>query len=801
MNKIKFLSCQIFLSAFCFLLLTSFCPIKIYDLFGPSISIPSLEYLSPPEKYYTPNPKDPHGNWIVYEGYYEPTQNRIWALDDSDVIFSPTNDWFQPLACWPQGGAMTTTGHYNLYWNETAAEGVTFECVKAFKYYPTSGVPASGHFTLDLSVKQARFSVIPPNADAPVVHWKPAETGNMLRAVHYPNDALILYLVQGGVFQGLEFNECEVNIKVPSGNTCEAETVDGIMRYQVTGKNGFDYLVYAPPTLTLNWSNGALISNGSYKGYLNVVCIPSNQLASVIDLLDSHARAIVVKAEGNFSANREDTFDYSFAYSCEDLLGLGQSPDPLILLMDHQVNKAKLVSNVSPTNLSLLCLKGNLKAYAGSAFEFKLPSAYHALSTDALPTPGITQKQALALIDNGVLDAGIDAATASPAPVLSIPYNKWVYQKALTLAYAQEVIAISGEQNKWGCKLDALHQSLIQGLNNLWKGSATFPERLDGKTIQEPTGIRLDQNWGTVVFFPDSYGSSINLNDYIVQYGYPLYALVLLDQYEEKAGIQARYLDQDSLVKPYKNRDLANLLAADIGQSGGDNFVNHRNLDFYEGHSWLSGLEKSLDGQNTESESEALLGSMSVVAWLEQIGADSELIQIAKNRWALETSAYHSYCQVDPKMSPYLPVASEFVTGHLVASMIWQNKITAETYWGSEWDRIIAADFMPASANLMDNYLGKALEEDPIVSKEYVDAIGDYISKNWETFDTTNPIQSVLIPLVARSAVDDPSAPLGLPESVQEKINDVTSGKLKFDEGTNVLLLAVIAMYAENMLD
>jgi len=805
MNQLKISFPKLFLGVSCILLLSSFLSMRFYDLFETPILIPSLEHITVPPKYYTPNPKDPKGDWILYEGYYTPTKNRLWvphhSTEDPDLVFVPTNDWFQTLASWPSGGVMSTTGYYDLSWKGTAESGVSFSCPKAFKYYPTPSVPASGHFTTDLSVKTGKFSILPPSTDAnPQVHWENAETGNMLRAVHYPDDALILYLVQGGVFQGAQYKNCKVNIQIPSGGKPKSTLVGGLTRHLVPGQNGFDYLVYSPASLNLSWVNQALTSDQPYTGYLNVVCVPSEQTTQVIDLLDKHARAVVVKAEGTFSANASDPYDYTFSYTCADLLGTNTQQDPLILLMNHHVNKAKLVSGQQPTDLSLLCLKGQLQAYAGSVFQFQFPASYHELSTDALPSPGITKDQAIALIHNQVLDRGLDAAISAAAPTLSIPYNKFLYQKALTLAYALEVIEASEQANQWQSKLDTLHQSLIQGLNNLWCGSSTFPEKLDGQVVQEPSGIRKDPNWGTIVFFPDSYGSAISLNDHIVQYGYPLYALVLLDQYEAKAGVQSKYLDQTSSVKPYTNRDLANMLAADIGQSGGDNFICHRNLDFYEGHSWLSGLGISNDGQNTESESEALLGSMSVVAWLEQTGADQQLIQIAKNRWALETTSYQSYWQVDPATTPYEPVSSEYVSDHLVASMVWQNKVTAETYWGLEWDRILACVFMPASANLMDNYLGRASDEHPMVSEKYVEQIADYVSTNWDTFDTENTIQSVLIPLVARSATDPSIGPLGLPKSVQDKIDDVKNGKTHFDAGTNELLLTVIAMYVQNAL-
>ena len=598
----------------------------------------------------------------------------------------------------------------------------------------------------------------------------------------------------------MQFQNIGVQVQIPSGKSLSFTAVRECNRYQVTDVNGFTYLIYTPASLELFWIEQALVSNQPYNGYINIVCIPSDQLPAVSDLLDSHARAVVVKAQGSFSTDPQSLYDYSFNYSCVDLLQLNEPGDPLILLMDHQINKAKLISNAQPTNLSLLCLKGLLPVYEGSVFQFKFADAYHQLSVNSLPSPGITQTQAIALIENQVLDRGLDAAISSQAPTLSIPYNKFLYQKALSLVYAQEVIAISGTSNLWQTKLDALHQSLIEGLNNLWQGTSTFPEKIDGKIVQQSTGLRKDGNWGSIVFFPDSYGSAISLNDHIVQYGYPLYALTLLDQYEIKSGSQSKYLDQNSVIDSYTNKDLGNFLAADMGQSGGDDFIYHRNLDFYEGHSWLSGLGASNDGQNTESESEALLGCMSIVAWLKQTGADPKLIQSSINRWALETTSYQSYWQVDPNSSPYKNVCSDYVVDHLVASMVWQNKITAETYWGLEWDRILGCVFMPASANLMDNFLGRASDSQPILSSNYAQSVSDYVSTNWNDFDKTNTIQSVLIPLVARCAKGDVCQPLGLPTFVQKMINDVKSGQIQFDPGTNELILTVIAMYAQNQL-
>jgi endoglucanase Acf2 len=787
----KNISKTLSLSVSCLLSLSSF----------QEIPTPSLDDISQPPTYYTPNPEDPTGNWIVYDGYYEPTANRIWTPRklSTNMTVMPTNDWFQTLATFPSGNVKSTTGYFTISWNGQSEEGISFSCPKAFQYFITPNVPLSGHFTANPSITPSNFSLIPTNPQKPQVRWEESDTGNMLRAVDYGTE--VAYITQGSVFQGVEFKNSSLQIKIPSGVSLQTTSLENLIKYEITGSDEFTYLIYAPKSLKLSFSKGLLSTESLYTGFINITCIPTEQYPGVSSLLDAHAGAVIINALAAFSSSATNAYNYSFRYETVDFSGQKSNLDPLILLMDHQINKAQLSSIQKATDLSLLTLKGKLVAYAGSEFQFTFPDSYLNLSTDALPSPSITQTQAEALIDQKVLDRGLIAATAAPAPTLSIPYNKFIYQKALTLKYAQEIITISQRENIWQTELNALHQSLIEAINNLWKGSSTFAEKINDKTVNEPTGIRKDDHWGSLVFFPDSYGSAINLNDHIVQYGYPLYSLTLLDQYEEKAGISSRFLDQASIISSYTNKDLGNLLAADIGQSGKGELLNHRNLDFYEGHSWLSGIEKSNDGQNTESESEALFGSMSIVAWLEQTKEDPELIEIAKNRWLLETTSYESYWQVDPNTSPYKEVCPEYLsTGHLVSSMVWQEKITAETYWGLEWDRILGCVFMPASSNLLDNYLGKASSLKPIVSKEYAKAIANFVETNWDNYDTSNSIQSALIPLVARSASGPLVGPLGLPEVVQRMIDDVKNGKTHFDAANNELILTVIAMYAQNQI-
>jgi hypothetical protein len=334
----------------------SFCAVGFVE----AISVPDLKNLDSPPTYYTPDPKNPEGDWIVYEGYYQPTANRLWKLStiSDSMVKAPTNDWMEPLACFPDGGSMITTGYYLVAWNNSAKEGISFSCPDAFKYYETPGVPLSGHFTIDLSKPGALFSFLSPDSSInPTIYWGEGDTGNMLRSVHYNQDKLIVYLLQGGLFQGAQYKESVVQIQIPNGVEMQRTSLGEVAKYQVIDSNGFAYLVYVPESLQLSWKNQALISETPYTGYVNCTCMKQNQVDAI---LDDHARAVVIGANATLSVSN----GYTFNYQTIDLLGGVSSKEPLILLMDHQINKAHLTSGQAGLDLTFLTLKGAIQPFA-----------------------------------------------------------------------------------------------------------------------------------------------------------------------------------------------------------------------------------------------------------------------------------------------------------------------------------------------------------------------------------------------------------------------------------------------------
>jgi len=707
-------------------------------------------------------PKSPDGLPSTATGTSVPADQTAWKKSDTGYL--PTNDWFEQMAAYPGNTQATNnTGYYSMWWDNDHG-GMTFKVPVAFHDIEDPNNPAHGYIAQDLD---SGFSIGADGSDnKPVVSWEPGQTGNLLRDISYNQGGFVIHAAQGSLFQSATYIGMTPNLHVPAGGTMTSSDLpDGTKKYRIeTG--GRVYFVYGSSSLDLKYdaASGKLTSDKPYTGSINMTSLAKgDQEAKNEQLLDAHANAVIVKAQGSVLPGNH----YEYSYVCQDLSGKPTATDPLILLKRHQSDDLVANGQATKEDLTETGLTGKMQVYAGTSFSFDVPDPKASL--DPLPGPGLTKSQAQSLIDNGSLDKALADMTAfDPGPSV---YNKGVYQQGLTLNYAQKVLEEAGwSKEQIAQKLDPLYKKMQHSMDEIWGN------------------LERDTSWGTTVAKSNDYGQHSELNDHIVQYGYPLYALTLMKKYEDAyVPADQRYLSKESVIHGYTNKDMGDILASDMGETGKSANPENRNFDVFNGHSWLSGIGKSLGaGNDTESESEAVFGSMSVAAWLDATQPGSEQAQMAKTRWAMETQAYHTYFQVDPKTSVYNDVSPDFVKNHPVVSMLWEGKVCDETWWGLNWDRIIACETMPASANLMDNFLNGA-------SPEYRKQLSDYIVSHWSDYDNDNNIQSVLIPIVAK--VD--------PAKAQELIKDVEARNAKdhkdhFDTGTNAFIQSVIALYASN---
>jgi hypothetical protein len=111
-----------------------------------------------------------------------------------------------------------------------------------------------------------------------------------------------------------------------------------------------------------------------------------------------------------------------------------------------------------------------------------------------------------------------------------------------------------------------------------------------------------NQTTGQIIAQKPEFGSEES-NDHHFHYGYFLYAATVLGQLDSQ------------FINNYQN--FVNLLILDVANTNKEDkrFPYLRNFDFYESHSWASGLQPFASGNNQESTSEAINMYYSLYRW------------------------------------------------------------------------------------------------------------------------------------------------------------------------------------------
>ncbi|EGW34173.1 uncharacterized protein SPAPADRAFT_59609 [Spathaspora passalidarum NRRL Y-27907] len=165
------------------------------------------------------------------------------------------------------------------------------------------------------------------------------------------------------------------------------------------------------------------------------------------------------------------------------------------------------------------------------------------------------------------------------------------------------------------------------------------------------------------------YGSSY-YNDHHFHYGYFIHAAAIIGYVDKKAG-GTWAKDQQPWVNALI-RDAAN------PSPGDPYFPVFRMFDWFQGHSWASGLFEGGDGRNEESSSEDYNFSYAIKLWGKVTGnkrmeSYGDLMLAVMKRSMNKYFLYSSNNNVEP---------SNFI-GNKVSGILFENKIAYTTYFGN----------------------------------------------------------------------------------------------------------------------
>ena len=212
-------------------------------------------------------------------------------------------------------------------------------------------------------------------------------------------------------------------------------------------------------------------------------------------------------------------------------------------------------------------------------------------------------------------------------------------------------------------------------------------EWLAASADETTTLFCYDPRWGTLIGYPDSFGSAGELNDHHFHYGYFIKAAAEVARHDPAWAADDKW---GGMVK---------LLIRDVASPRRDDpmFPFLRNFDPYAGHSWASGHGRFGDGNNNESSSEAMNAWAGIAMW-GHVSGDAGLRDLGVWLFTTEMTAIQEYW-FDVHGENF-PQAYEPET----VTMVWGGKGDYQTWFGGQPEICHGINFLPITGASL--YLG-----------------------------------------------------------------------------------------------
>ncbi|MFC7081249.1 glycosyl hydrolase [Halorussus caseinilyticus] len=238
-------------------------------------------------------------------------------------------------------------------------------------------------------------------------------------------------------------------------------------------------------------------------------------------------------------------------------------------------------------------------------------------------------------------------------------------------------------------KRDALHDAIRTELEDWLTASNGESENL----------FYYNDQWGTLLGYPDSFGAASSLNDHHFHYGYFVRGAAELARNDESWSADSNWGGMvDLLVRDYANWERPNgANTQEPADNPADSFPFLRNFSPFGGHSWAAGTAEFADGNNQESSSEAIHAYGAMVQWAVFTGND-EMLNWAAYLYTHEMLASMEYWfDVDNQNQPD-------GWDHDTAGIVWGDKYAYGTWFSSDSEAIHGINYLPFGGHSL--YLG-----------------------------------------------------------------------------------------------
>lgn len=457
------------------------------------------------------------------------------------------------------------------------------------------------------------------------------------------------------------------------------------------------WILYSEKPITLTWKNTntgwQLVCQAPYTGWLRIALLEDTKLDTHNDasVLDNFAHTIPIS--GDVQITDRDTI--TFKWKTEN------NQAPLMMSLPHQ---RELFQSGTPLSdkVTFRVTQGEMQAVPGKSswvMNFTLPTVRFLEMTDnevaKLPAD---RKQA---IIDAIKSDGANVATDTAIPDGPYASGKRFARAARLALLANQFSSVDKSLIATRTNiLDGLTKSLtawVKGENKIEVCLAVNPNNPAECKKKELVSNALvyDTTWGGVIPSVDDYGSQI-YNDHHFHYGYFVYTYAVLSElgkYDNRVALWLKTPITTAAGGSITPATWISTLIRDYANpvSNDPYFPFARHIDFFNGHSYASGFDAAADGRNQESVSEAI-NAYYGMALLGDAENDKELAQWGKLLLTQELRAAHTYWQVGKNNTIYAP---EYVSNNRVATIIFDGKVDAHTFFGANKEFIYGIQMMP----------------------------------------------------------------------------------------------------------
>lgn len=386
------------------------------------------------------------------------------------------------------------------------------------------------------------------------------------------------------------------------------------------------------------------------KRFFSVAVLPSRD-AGVLATFHRHAYAFITdtRAEHAYDEKRGDVTT-TFTVSTEVLEG--NDTGTLLGLYPHHWHRNPLLPATLPFQYD--AIRGPMKVLAGTGFQTR--RSY----TGVMPFwPGLAEPAAAAQLTK-FLD---EDTRFGPEALLG---NRGTYWEGKGLNRALQVMNIAEQQGDLK-RRDAVLAALKKRLERWFK--------------PEPNAehyFHYNKKIGTLIGYPDEFGSAEEVNDHHFHYGMWIQAAAQIALRDPAWAARERW------------GGMVEMLIADIATTERNNamFPRLRNFDPYEGHSWAAGLAQFYDGNNQESSSEAINTWAALILWAEATG-NKALRDLGVSLYTTEVEAANTY------WFDLHGLVFDKDYRNTAAGIVWSNKYVHNTWWTTDPREIHGINFLP----------------------------------------------------------------------------------------------------------